>query len=219
MVSQSLMKINLRNNKVYLRSILLFLRIFGNFINKICISSFVGSNYSFSDYSIEIPFDYFLVLIKIMKSSLLLNYNYFIDMTCVDLLNLKTTSKRFKLNYILQNSYTLSRLFLCTNLNKYENVSSVNGLYYGSIWAEREVYDLFGVYFTSNFDLRRILTDYGFFGFPLQKDFPLTGYLELRYCEELKCIKYSKVKLMQEYRNFTFVTPWDHFYKMFLNSI
>ena len=105
------------------------------------------------------------------------------------------------------------------NIEKSTFVSSITLLYNSACWAEREIFDLFGIFFINHPDLRKLLTDYGFAGFPLCKDFPLTGYLELRYCEELKCVKYNKVKLMQEYRNFTFLSPWQQYLKSKNNEI
>jgi NADH-quinone oxidoreductase subunit C len=88
-------------------------------------------------------------------------------------------------------------------------VASVIGVFPGADWFEREVYDLYGVVFTGHPDMRRILTDYGFDGHPLRKDFPLTGYVEVRYDDELKRVVYAPVKLVQEFRNFDFLSPWE----------
>jgi NADH-quinone oxidoreductase subunit C len=88
-------------------------------------------------------------------------------------------------------------------------VDSITGLFSAAGWYEREVWDLFGVPFAGNPDLRRILTDYGFEGHPLRKDFPLTGYVELRYDEEQKRIVYEPVTLAQDFRNFDFISPWE----------
>jgi NADH-quinone oxidoreductase subunit C len=88
-------------------------------------------------------------------------------------------------------------------------VPSVNEVYGSASWFERECWDLYGVMFTGHPDLRRILTDYGFQGFPLRKDFPLTGYVEVRYSEEQKRVVYEPVSLMQEFRNFDFMSPWE----------
>ncbi len=88
-------------------------------------------------------------------------------------------------------------------------VDSVTGLFSTANWFEREVWDMYGVYFTDHPDLRRILTDYGFDGHPLRKDFPLTGYVELRYDEEQKRVVYEPVKLAQDFRSFDFLSPWE----------
>lgn len=88
-------------------------------------------------------------------------------------------------------------------------VPSITSLFASAGWFERETWDMYGVYFSGNKDLRRILTDYGFDGHPLRKDFPLTGFVELRYDEEQKKVMYSPVKLTQQYRNFDFLSPWE----------
>jgi NADH-quinone oxidoreductase subunit C len=88
-------------------------------------------------------------------------------------------------------------------------VPSVAGIYPSAIWYEREVWDMYGVFFADHPDLRRILTDYGFEGHPLRKDFPLTGYVELRYDDEQKRVVYEPVKLTQDFRTFDFLSPWD----------
>jgi NADH-quinone oxidoreductase subunit C len=91
----------------------------------------------------------------------------------------------------------------------HDTVASVSALWPGAVWWEREVWDLFGVSFTGLADHRRIVTDYGFEGHPLRKDFPLTGYVEVHYDAERKAVVYDKVKLTQEFRNFDFLSPWE----------
>jgi NADH-quinone oxidoreductase subunit C len=90
-----------------------------------------------------------------------------------------------------------------------EPVPSVTGAFSSANWYERETWDLFGVYFSDHPDLRRLLTDYGFEGHPLRKDFPLTGYVEVRYDEDQKRVVYEPVKLKQEFRSFDFLSPWE----------
>jgi NADH-quinone oxidoreductase subunit C len=90
-----------------------------------------------------------------------------------------------------------------------EAVPSLVDLYPTANWFEREAFDMYGLLFEGHPDLRRILTDYGFTGYPLRKDFPLTGYVEVRYDEEQKRVVYEPVKLVQEYRNFDFMSPWE----------
>jgi len=88
-------------------------------------------------------------------------------------------------------------------------VPSITGVYPGADWFEREAYDLYGILFTGHPDLRRILTDYGFDGYPMRKDFPLTGFVEVRYDDEQKRVVYEPVRLAQEFRDFDFLSPWE----------
>lgn len=117
---------------------------------------------------------------------------------------------RFSILYnLLSLSYNL-RIMLKTELSFLENsIQSLHGLYPSSLWLEREVWDMFGIFFKDHPDLRRILTDYGFEGFPLRKDFPLTGFLEVRYDFDIQYVKYEPLELAQSFRNFKFQSPWE----------
>jgi NADH-quinone oxidoreductase subunit C len=101
------------------------------------------------------------------------------------------------------------RIRLTVETDEENPVPSATGLFSVAGWWEREAWDLFGIYFSDHPDLRRILTDYGFDGHPLRKDFPLTGYVELRYDEDQKRVVYEPVKLKQEFRSFDFLSPWE----------
>ena len=135
-----------------------------------------------------------------------LNFEMLLDITAVDY---PQRSKRFELVYNLLSLKNHLRLRVKIFLNDNEIVPSISKLYKSAGWYEREVWDMYGVSFSGNNDLRRILTDYGFEGYPLRKDFPLTGFVELRYDESKKKVVYSKVKLTQDYRNFDFLSPWE----------
>ena len=135
-----------------------------------------------------------------------LNFEMLLDITAVDY---PQRSKRFELVYNLLSLKNHLRLRVKIFLNDNEIVPSISKLYKSACWYEREVWDMYGVSFSGNNDLRRILTDYGFEGYPLRKDFPLTGFVELRYDESKKKVVYSKVKLTQDYRNFDFLSPWE----------
>ena len=117
--------------------------------------------------------------------------------------------ERFEVVYMLLSLTKNHRIIVKTTTDEATPVPSVTGLWQNAGWLEREVFDLFGVLFAGNTDLRRILTDYGFEGHPFRKDFPMTGYTELRYSEEDKRVVYEPVKLAQEMRTFDFLSPWE----------
>jgi NADH-quinone oxidoreductase subunit C len=129
-----------------------------------------------------------------------------IDITAVDYPN---NEKRFKLVYHFLSMVQNQRIRLCFWVSDGEVVSSITNVHSSANWFEREVFDMYGVHFSDHPDLRRILTDYGFSGHPLRKDFPTTGYLEVRYDEVKKKVVYEPVKLNQEYRQFDFLSPWE----------
>jgi len=117
--------------------------------------------------------------------------------------------KRFDVVYHLLSLTRNLRIRVKTQLDEGEAIKSCVGIYPAAGWFERETFDMYGVPFEDNPDMRRILTDYGFSGYPLRKDFPLTGYVELRYDDELKRVVYQPVKLVQEFRDFDFMSPWE----------
>ena len=118
-------------------------------------------------------------------------------------------ARRFEIVYNLLSMSLNQRIRVKVETDEEAPVPSATGLYSSAGWWEREVWDLFGVYFADNPDMRRILTDYGFEGHPLRKDFPLTGYVELRYDEQQKRVVYEPVRLQQEFRSFDFLSPWE----------
>lgn len=117
--------------------------------------------------------------------------------------------KRFDVVYHLLSPTQNLRIRLKVRADEETIVPSVTGVWPGADWFERETYDLYGVLFSGHPDLRRILTDYGFEGHPLRKDFPLTGFYEVRYDDEAKRVVYEPVELKQEFRNFDFLSPWE----------
>jgi NADH-quinone oxidoreductase subunit C len=116
---------------------------------------------------------------------------------------------RFEVAYQLLSMALNQRIRLKVDTDDEQPVPSAVGIFSSAGWWEREAWDLFGIYFAGNPDLRRILTDYGFEGHPLRKDFPLTGYVELRYDENQKAVVYEPVRLQQEFRSFDFLSPWE----------
>ena len=117
--------------------------------------------------------------------------------------------KRFDVVYHLLSPRLNQRIRVKISTDEATPVASVNGIFPAANWFEREAYDMYGIRFTGHPDLRRLLTDYGFQGYPLRKDFPLTGYVEVRYDDEAKRVVYEPVKLNQEFRNFDFESPWE----------
>lgn len=123
-------------------------------------------------------------------------------------------SPRFEVVYNLLSLVHNNRVRVKIRTDEETPVPSATGVFSAANWWEREAWDLYGIYFSEHPDLRRILTDYGFEGHPLRKDFPLTGYVELRYDDEQKRVVYEPVKLTQEYRDFDFLSPWEGVQRM-----
>jgi NADH-quinone oxidoreductase subunit C len=129
-----------------------------------------------------------------------------IDITAVDW---PSRERRFDVVYHLLSPKHNARIRVKIEIDERTPVSSVIEVFPNADWYEREIYDLYGIVFNGHPDLRRILTDYGFEGHPLRKDFPLTGFVEVRYDDELKRVVYEPVRLTQEFRNFDFLSPWE----------
>lgn len=130
----------------------------------------------------------------------------FIDLAGADY---PAREKRFDVVYHLLAPHLNQRIRVKVQADEQTLVPSITGPFPGAVWFEREAYDLYGILFSDHPDLRRILTDYGFDGHPLRKDFPLTGFVEVRYDDEEKRVVYEPVKLNQEFRNFDFLSPWE----------
>ena len=147
-----------------------------------------------------------LSLINKLKDNIDFSFNMLIDITAVDY---PKRPKRFEVVYHLLSLKHKNRVRIKIYINEDVSVLSLTKIYRCAGWYEREVWDMYGISFEGNDDQRRLLTDYGFEGHPLRKDFPLTGFKEVRYDEEKKKVSYSKVKLTQEYRDFDFLSPWE----------
>lgn len=117
--------------------------------------------------------------------------------------------KRFEVVYELLSVSSNTRLRVKTCVDEFEGVSSVSSIFSNALWSERETWDLYGIFFKDHPDLRRILTDYGFEGYPLRKDFPLSGFTEVRYDEASKRVIYEPLEMPQEFRSFDLQTPWN----------
>ena len=141
-----------------------------------------------------------------IKSDENTKFRQLIDITIVDYPEM---TKRFKVVYLFLSHEFNQRIILSYLINENEVIPSLTAIYPAANWMEREVFDMYGVKFKDHPDLRRILTDYGFEGHPLRKDFPLTGHTEVRYSEEQKKVIKEPVKLEQNYRNFDYESPWE----------
>ena len=133
-------------------------------------------------------------------------FRQLIDITVVDY---PENSQRFKVVYLFLSHEFNQRIILSYLINENEVIPSLTSIFPAANWMEREVFDMYGVKFKDHPDLRRILTDYGFEGYPLRKDFPLTGHTEVRYSEDQKKVISEPVKLEQNYRNFDYESPWE----------
>ena len=145
--------------------------------------------------------------LKFLRDDNNLSFKILLDVFGADLLGIR--SPRFEVIYNLLSLKLNNRITIKVALEDGQNVPSVSNIFSTANWFEREVFDMYGILFDNHPDLRRILTDYGFEGHPLRKDFPLTGYQEVRYDEDAKKVIYESVKLKQEFREFDFEMPWE----------
>ena len=147
-----------------------------------------------------------LDVILLIKTNKNIKFKQLIDITAVDY---PENQKRFKIVYLLLSHEMNQRVLLSYFINENQQIPSLTKIFPSSNWMEREIFDMYGIKFIDHPDLRRILTDYNFEGYPLRKDFPLTGHTEVRYSEDEKKVVYEPVKLEQNYRNFDYESPWE----------
>jgi NADH-quinone oxidoreductase subunit C len=145
-------------------------------------------------------------VVKFLRDDARCEFRSIIDITAVDW---PSREDRFDVVYHFLSPTKNARVRIKVEVDETTPVASIIEVFPGANWFEREVYDLYGVLFTGHPDMRRLLTDYGFEGHPLRKDFPLTGFVEVRYDDELKRVVYDRVRLAQEFRNFDFLSPWE----------
>ena len=155
---------------------------------------------------VEISDNDLIEVVQFLKSNEKSKFRQLIDIAGVDY---PDEEKRFKLVYLFLSHEKNLRIKLSINLEINQVINSITKIFPSANWMEREVFDMYGIKFKNHPDLRRILTDYGFKGHPLRKDFPLTGFNEVRYSEKEKKVIYEPVKLEQNYRNFDFESPWE----------
>ena len=165
-----------------------------------------GFHVAFNELNLQAQAGRIVELLTLLRDSPAFRFQQLVDITAVDY---PDRPKRFDVVYHLLSLTRNQRLRIAVQTDEDTPVPSAVPVYPGADWFERETFDMFGVFFSGHPDLRRILTDYGFHGYPLRKDFPMTGYVEVRYDEALKRVVYEPVKLPQEYRQFDFLSPWE----------
>ena len=164
------------------------------------------SEINFNQLVIYIDVEDIISTILFLKTNEKCRFRQLIDITAVDY---PQNEKRFKIVYLLLSHEKNLRIMINAKIDEKTTVPSITKIFPSANWMEREVFDMYGISFKDHPDLRRILTDYGFKGYPLRKDFPLTGHTEVRYSEEKKKVISEPVKLEQEYRDFDFDSPWE----------
>ena len=175
-------------------------------IKEYCNVKFRSIKVVLDQVEITVDKDCLLKLIQFLKDDPSCLFDQLSDITAVDYPNKKN---RFRMVYLLLSHEFNKRIIIDFPLNENEKVFSITGIFPSANWMEREVFDMYGINFQDHPDLRRILTDYEFEGYPLRKDFPITGHKEVRYSEEKKKVIYEPVKLEQDYRNFDYNSPWQ----------
>ena len=183
-----------------------FLKDIERLINSELATKILKSFIKNSELTIEIDENNLIEVIQFLKSNERCKFKQLIDIAGVDY---PDSEKRFQLVYLLLSHENNIRIKVSTQFQLNQIINSITKIFPSANWMEREVFDMYGIKFKNHPDLRRILTDYGFKGHPLRKDFPLTGFNEVRYSEKEKKVIYEPVKLEQNYRNFDFESPWE----------
>ena len=175
-------------------------------INSELTTKINSSRINHEQLEIQIDKESLLDVVIFLKKNESTKFKQLIDITSVDYIG---SENRFKMIYLLLSHEYNLRINITFSINENEIVNSLTKIFPSANWMEREVFDMYGIKFNDHPDLRRILTDYGFSGHPLRKDFPITGHLEVRYSEEKKKVIYEPIKLEQNYRNFDYSSPWE----------
>jgi len=166
----------------------------------------IGTDISNGELTVEIVPTEVVAFVDFLRSNGACRFSSLVDITAVDY---PARDKRFDMVYHFLSMYQNHRIRLRARIREDEVMPSIISVHPSANWFEREVFDMYGILFSGHPDLRRILTDYGFRGYPLRKDFPTTGYTEVRYDEVEKRVVYEPVSLVQEYRQFDFMSPWE----------
>ena len=169
-------------------------------------SKILGSEIKFEELLFKTSASEIIEVIKFLKLDDRFKFKQLMDIAAVDY---PSEEKRFELVYLLLSIENNVRVKISIKLETNEKIPSIVKIFPSANWMEREIFDMYGIKFINHPDLRRILTDYNFKGHPLRKDFPLTGFNEVRYSEKEKKVIYEPVKLEQNYRNFDFSSPWE----------
>ena len=175
-------------------------------VNAELSSKIQSSEIKYNELLLKISVNEIVAVITFLKSNSRLKFKQLIDIAAIDYPN---EDKRFELVYLLLSIESNLRIKISVKFESNEKIPSITKIFPSANWMEREVFDMYGIKFINHPDLRRILTDYNFKGHPLRKDFPLTGFNEVRYSEKDKKVIYEPVKLEQNYRNFDFSSPWE----------
>ena len=161
---------------------------------------------AYGELTVNVAQSSLVAFVEYLKTDKNCLFSTLVDVTAVDY---PDRDVRFEVIYHLLSMYQNQRIRLKVAVREDDILPSITEVHPSAGWFEREVFDMFGILFSGHADLRRILTDYGFRGYPLRKDFPTTGYTEVRYDEEQKRVVYEPVNLVQEYRQFDFMSPWE----------
>ncbi len=182
------------------------LQAFGEMISAALPGAVTGHSIAFGELTLNAKASEIVRIVRFLRDDEACRFVSFTDITAVDW---PGREPRFDVVYHLLSPIRNIRVRIKIEVAEGEPVQSIIDVFPGADWFERETYDLYGIPFVGHPDMRRILTDYGFEGHPLRKDFPLTGFVEVRYDDEQKRVVYDKVRLAQEFRNFDFLSPWE----------
>ncbi len=182
------------------------LRELGDYLEMKLAGALLAQRFEHDELTLEVARDQLPRVLRFLRDDGRCRFEVLIDICGVDY---PERRERFDVVYHLLSPRINQRIRVKTRTDEETPVASAVDIFSAANWYEREAYDMFGILFSGHPDLRRLLTDYGFQGFPLRKDFPLTGYLEVRYDDEKKRVVYEPVKLTQEFRNFDFESPWE----------
>ena len=178
----------------------------GDYVAGALSDAVVGWHVSNGELTVTVVREHIVQVLKHLRDDARCQFSVLIDICGADY---PERPKRFEIIYHLLSPKQNQRIRLKTQTDENTAVPSVISIFPAANWFEREAFDFYGILFSGHPDLRRILTDYGSQGHPLRKDFPLTGYVEVRYDDEQKRVVYEPVKLTQEYRSFDFMSPWE----------